>query len=389
MKKILLVHNDYGAFSGEEHMVSSIYNLLQKEGLNVKLYRVDGIKNDFKGKFLAAYYSLFGDRKVSKELNRLIEQFEPDTVLLQNVFPRIGASFINFCKSKNIKTVMRLANYRLACPVGTAMRNNKLCFDCERKTSLSAIKNDCARSTFKSVIYSFRHILTKNKLRTLDKYIAQTQFQKAQMSEFIGKDKIAIINNFYEHKGTAESNKNDKKSKWSTNRFQQQDLELCFASRRSVDKGFDTYLSMAKKYPDIKFHVMGRLSDEFPEPVEMKNVIDHGFLSEDKLINILARCHFLIIPSKWPEGFPNIVLQALSSECLPVVSNLGGLPEAVKFGDNGIIVDGFSLDSFCRFLESLDYGSDQYKTMVHKGLDNLSKDFSSSQYSKNILKVLL
>jgi glycosyltransferase involved in cell wall biosynthesis len=64
------------------------------------------------------------------------------------------------------------------------------------------------------------------------------------------------------------------------------------------------------------------------------NITDHvsftGFLRGEALVRCLNRHRFLLVPSVFEEAFGNVVLEGMACGCLPIVSNSGGLPEAVS-----------------------------------------------------------
>jgi len=69
-------------------------------------------------------------------------------------------------------------------------------------------------------------------------------------------------------------------------------------------------------------------------------IIDHGLISYDKLSGIYAHIDVLVVPSILPEAFGLVVAEASSAGRPVIVFNSGALPEQVKEGLNGFIIEG-------------------------------------------------
>jgi glycosyltransferase involved in cell wall biosynthesis len=90
-----------------------------------------------------------------------------------------------------------------------------------------------------------------------------------------------------------------------------------------------------------------------PDMVSLKNLVKHlnieshvtftGSLTGDLLMNVLNQHKSLLVPSTWKEPFGNVALEGLACGCIPIVSDGGGLPEAV--GQAGLVFSRGSLDS--------------------------------------------
>lgn len=60
-----------------------------------------------------------------------------------------------------------------------------------------------------------------------------------------------------------------------------------------------------------------------------------GNLSGQALVDILNEHKYILVPSRWEEPFGIVVLEGMASGCIPIVSDGGGLPDAV--GTAGLI----------------------------------------------------
>lgn len=67
-----------------------------------------------------------------------------------------------------------------------------------------------------------------------------------------------------------------------------------------------------------------------------------GSLKGEELVYCLNEHRFLLVPSIWEEPFGNVALEGMACGCIPIVSNGGGLPDAV--GKAGIVFERGDVD---------------------------------------------
>jgi len=68
-----------------------------------------------------------------------------------------------------------------------------------------------------------------------------------------------------------------------------------------------------------------------------------GFLQSKDIVDELNAHRFLLVPSRWEEPFGIVVLEGLACGCIPIVSDGGGLPDAV--GKAGVVFKRNSQES--------------------------------------------
>jgi len=117
------------------------------------------------------------------------------------------------------------------------------------------------------------------------------------------------------------------------------DTELAFVGRLVSDKGADQLLqAMARlKARDLvpKLSIIG----DGPERPRLERLCDELNMSDQVRflgakpqpeVSVLLRRHrILVVPSLWAEPFGVVALEGLASGCVVVVSDKGGLPEAI------------------------------------------------------------
>ncbi len=103
-------------------------------------------------------------------------------------------------------------------------------------------------------------------------------------------------------------------------------------------KGFDLVLEVAKLLPDLQFAIVG-LSSEFLEGLNfrpLKNVILIERVDQESLIDFFSSSR-IVLQLSLTEGLPNALCEAMLCECIPIGSNVNGIPKAI--GGTGYLLD--------------------------------------------------
>jgi glycosyltransferase involved in cell wall biosynthesis len=124
-------------------------------------------------------------------------------------------------------------------------------------------------------------------------------------------------------------------------------IVTCVANIRQV-KGIDVLVHAAKKVcaemPDAMFVILGDCSP-FPYVIEIRSLVrsmglekNFQFLNfvENPLPTLKASSVFCLLSRS--EGFSNALLEAMACGVPPVVTQVGGNPEAIRDGENGFLV---------------------------------------------------
>lgn len=324
--KILIVHNNYGKYSGEEAVVDKMATMLQSHKHTVCFYRLttegarDKISDKIKG-FTAGIYSHSGVKGIKK----ILRKEKPDIINVHNLYPFISPAALFECKKAGIPVVMTVHNFRLICPTGLFMRNGKPCEQClDRKNEWSCIKYNCEHSIFKSIGYTLRNVYarwTKAYLRNVDMFACITEFQKKKLIEAgYDKNKITVIPNSIDAPCSYTL---------TTGGY------IAYIGRLSYEKGYDLLVEVARKHPEIKFCFAGAQREQKNTDIP-SNVEFAGYLQKDKLLEFIQKARFIVIPSRCYEGFPMAILEAACHGKPAIAPNHGGFTEIIGQGENAI-----------------------------------------------------
>lgn len=350
-KTVLLVHNHYKQYGGEDTVVKNEREMLEKNGHRVILYtrnndEIDNFNFIEKVKFpFQCIYSF----KTKKEIEKIITSNNIDIVHVHNTLPLISPSIYSVCKKHNLKIVQTLHNYRLVCPAATLVRGNNICEDCINKGLSCAIKNKCYRnSRIQTIILVL--MLKVNRLlgsyKKVDYYIALTNFNKEKMSVLLNEEKIKVKPNFISNP------KCDvvdiKKREYFT-----------FLGRLNKLKGVEVLLRAWKEIEDKQLIIIGTGDEEewcknYIKDNNMQNVKMVGFKEKKEVMTILAKSKALIIPSQCYEGFPMTSIEAMSLGIPLIVSNIGNLNDIVTENNIGETFNYRSKDDLVKVINNFD-----------------------------------
>jgi len=318
--KILLIHNFYQYWGGEDTYVTSLKKLLEEKGHKVYLYSKDS-KNirTFWNKVKAAI-GLFYNPWVEKELIKIIREFKPDIAHFHNVYPLIGATAYRVVKKFNIPIIQHIHNYRFMCPKGLLFRNGKICELClNKKFPFWAIFFGCYhQSRIASLFFSlafFYHKMIKT-FDLIDKFIFPSEFTKDYYLKHlkIPKEKIFLLPYFVDIKPTKK-------------KVKEKDYFL-FVGRLSEEKGIIQLLEVFKTLPKIKIVVIGDgpLKSKVEEYRRYKNIIVKGHLPREEIYSYIQKAKAVIISSIWYEVSPMIFLESTTlSKFLLISDKIGYL----------------------------------------------------------------
>lgn len=326
--KVLLVHNDYGKYSGEEAVVDKMAAVFAGLGYDVAQLRMTtaGLRESFSGKvrgFLSGIYCPSGVRAMRKALQRE----KPDVVNVHNLYPFISPAALRECKKAGVPVVMTIHNYRLICPTGLFMRNGTPCEEClDRGNEWGCIKYNCENSLLKSVGYAARNAvarLRRHYLDCVDVFACITDFQRRKLIQAgFPSDKIIVIPNSVDVIDNYKS--------------QGDGTYVAFCGRLSREKGVDLIIEAARRNTHIPFRIAGASRDKelianLPPNVELT-----GYLSGHALSDFYAGARFFVMASRCYEGFAMAILEAAAYSKPMIAPDHGGFSEIIGHGKDAV-----------------------------------------------------
>jgi glycosyltransferase involved in cell wall biosynthesis len=329
--RILLVHNEYGKYSGEEAAFYGLVELLERHGHDVGTFvrRSADLPTGLRGS-IRGFVSGIWSPRAERELSSVVEAFRPDLVQVQNLFPLLSASVVAGVARQRIPLVMWCQNYRLFCPTGLMLRNGQPCSACATGGEICCVVHNCEGSWPRSLGYAARGAIARPLLvRHVSRFIVLSQFQKDRFIDWgIGTDRICVIPNFVASSPDDRTDRNPGVGDY-----------VAYVGRVSPEKGIKQLLAAARACPEIPFRVAGHTAG-MPD-VERnapENVVFVGELQRQQVAGFLGNARFSVVPSVWYETFGIVVIEAMLQGRPVIASRIGALSNIVDDGITGLHV---------------------------------------------------
>lgn len=169
-------------------------------------------------------------------------------------------------------------------------------------------------------------------------------------------------------------------------KLQKDDIGVFFIGRLSPEKNPDVFVDVAAsiasrpEYKRLKFFVVGDgpMRPTIEKTIQkLSNIEFIGYRSD--IAQILCAADIFVLPSSI-EGFPLSILEAMASDCVCVASAVGAVPDIIKEGENGFVVEPGNHNAI---ISSLFYLHDNQETLVH--MQKQSRDTVLKLYSSEVL----
>lgn len=119
---------------------------------------------------------------------------------------------------------------------------------------------------------------------------------------------------------------------------------VLFVGKLSLGKGVDVLFEaipeILRNLPGTSFVFAGRLTQAVTIPQSIQPSLQLlGHLSQEEVHQLYELCDVVVIPSVWPEPYPRVALEAIAHRKPVVATRVGGIPEIVREGLHGRLVE--------------------------------------------------
>lgn len=343
--KILLANKFYYRRGGDCIYMLNLEKLLKAHGHEVAVFAMDYPENldtPWKKYFpknmskLMAFTRPFGSHEVKSTFKKLLDDFKPDVVHLNNVHTQLSPVMAELAHQWGIKVVWTLHDYKLLCPRYDCLKNgNTICETCFNGDKKACLDNKCMKGSKLASFIGYKEAVVWNRERLeacTDVFICPSQFMADKMVQGgFSKSKMQTLCNFIDVEKCKFSSTDGTDYTDDVELLPKKEDYYCFIGRLSHEKGAKTLIEAANQLPYKLVIIGGGPLMEELKSVAHTNIKFVGFKQWDDIKQLVGKARFSVIPSEWYENNPLSVIEA---QCLgtPVLgANIGGIPELTDY----------------------------------------------------------
>lgn len=135
--------------------------------------------------------------------------------------------------------------------------------------------------------------------------------------------------------------------------------EVLYVGQLIRGKGVDMALRAIRRVPEARLHIIGVGNAEATLRAQAhrlglaQRVVFHGWVDHAQLSEAYANARVVIVPSRWPEPFGMVGIEAMR-HARPVVGfAVGGIPDWLQDGVNGFLAPAQDVTTFAEAIELL------------------------------------
>jgi glycosyltransferase involved in cell wall biosynthesis len=334
--KILYIYNLYQQPGGENQWVEREPELMRGRGHEVLVYKRDN--NEISQFSLPQRASLLWSTAWSErtylEVRELVRRERPCVAHVHNTLPLVTPSVYYACGEESVPVVQTLHNYRLLCPAATFVRDGHVCEECIEHSLGRSVRHGCYRNSRVQsaavawMLYSHRQRGTWQEC--IDAYLVPTEFMRQKFIEGgLPTERIVVTPNFHDpDPGLREES----------------DGSALYTGRLVTEKGLRALTAAWKRLenpPRLVIIGDGPLREELERAARLSRgrIEVLGQRSHAEVIAHLKKAAFVVLPSEWYEGSPQVILEAYACGVPILASRIGALAEMVRDGVTGLLFE--------------------------------------------------
>lgn len=331
--RVLILHNRYRQYGGEDAVAEAETELLRSRG--VEVLRLDAHNDadprvELKGALGLALKSHWSNESY-RGVREICREFRPDVAHVHNFWLRLTPSVHAACHDAGVPTVQTLHNFRLFCTNAQFQWNGHTCEDCLGHIPWRGVVRRCYRNSLLASAAVARMIVS-NRMRgtwmnKVNTFIALSRHSRDLfIAGGIPEERIRIKPNFVPDSARSCVPPSECS-------------DFLFVGRLSKEKGVDTLLSawpLAGLPAAARLLIVGdgpergALEQQAAQLAVNGSVLFLGRRAPADVLQLMGRARSVVMPSVFYECFPRTLVEAMSAGRPLIASTVGALDELVS-----------------------------------------------------------
>lgn len=388
--RILQIHCQYrSGLSGEDTVFEEERRLLMSRGHCVDRFvvRNSDLRTDRMLPAINTGLRSIWNQRAYRELEAKIGEGRPDVAHVHNTFAALSPSVFWALHRADVPVVHTLHNFRLTCANSSLLRGGVPCEECVGRWPAPAIRHGClyggSRAAGTSIALTQAvHFRLGTYSRAISAFIAFTEFARSILIRAgLPPPRIHVKPNFVAPAQSAPALLDDRPR------------QIIFVGSIDRVKGIDLLLAAwaAQTPRDWRLHVVGEGPDQgsLQETYRsLPNVVWHGRLTRERTVAEVSRSRWLVLPSRWYEGFPMAVVEALSAGTPVVVPSQGSFPSIVEDGHEALMFVPNQTDALRAVLDrAMGLGSDDWSAHSKRALQRYQERYTPELNYSRLMEI--
>ena len=273
-------------------------------------------------------YSLEARRAMS----RLLERHEVDLAHVHNIYHHFSPSILAPLRRRGVPVVMTVHDYKLVCPIYVLRTHGEICERCVGGHFHHAVRLRCERGSLAGSALVATETWLHRRLRLyergVDVFVTPSRYLRDKLVEGgYPPERIRWIPNYVDASAFV--------PEFTPGPY------FAYVGRLSHEKGLETLIE-AVAGTSLRLKVLGdgplRAGLESRAREVGAAVEFSGHVESNTLAGLVRGACAVVLPSEWPENGPLAVLEAMAWGKPVVASRVGGIPEFVREGREGLLV---------------------------------------------------
>ena len=291
------------------------------------------------------------NRTARRRLDELLRSVRPDVAHLHNVFDQLTLSVVDSLDDAGVPIVMTAHDYRPVCPNYRLLAPDGVCRRCvDTGRYWHAVRLRCHQGSFTRsalVAVESRRSRSRGVYERIDRFVAPSRFLRDVLVDGgLPAARIDVVPNAVAVGCSTAARQVDAPP------------TFIYFGRYTAEKGLDDLLTATARLEHgarVELFGAGPLQDRLRERVAAEGLpaVVHPEATLAEILPVLRGSVAAVLPARWHENCPMAILEAAAEGVATIATSMGGIPELITNGENGLLVPPGSPGALARAMDEL------------------------------------